>query len=96
MFQTHLADAKIKRYEAALQTIAAQETDLDALALDQALAARLRINQAQSQKSSKQRNYLVPIRQRDPSSVFTRPRPGPDIAPRDQPVSRNQGEHVIW
>jgi hypothetical protein len=26
-------------------------------------------------KSSKQRNYLVPIRQRDPSSVFTRPRP---------------------
>jgi hypothetical protein len=38
MFQTHLAEAKIKRYEAALQTIAAQETDLDALALDQALA----------------------------------------------------------
>jgi hypothetical protein len=38
MFQTHLADAKIKQYVAALQTIAGQETDLDALAPDQALA----------------------------------------------------------
>jgi len=38
MFQTHLADAKIKQYVAALQTIAGQETDLDALARDQALA----------------------------------------------------------
>src|ERR671930_476751 len=35
--------------------------------------------QAQSQKSSKQRNCLVPIRQRDPSSVFTRPKPKADM-----------------
>jgi hypothetical protein len=38
MFQTHLADAKMKQYVAVLQTIAGQETDLDALAPDQALA----------------------------------------------------------
>jgi hypothetical protein len=38
MFQTHLADAKIKQCVAALQTIADQETDLDVLAPEQALA----------------------------------------------------------
>jgi hypothetical protein len=41
--------------------------------------------QAQSQKSSKQRNYLVPIRQRDPSSVFTRPRPEADMISAEIP-----------
>jgi hypothetical protein len=35
---SRLADVRIKQYVAALQTIAGQETDLDALAPDQALA----------------------------------------------------------
>ena len=37
MFQTHIADAKIKKFEAALQTIAGREPDLKAMAPDQAL-----------------------------------------------------------
>ena len=38
MFQTHVADAKVKQFEAALQTIAGREQVLQAMAPDQALA----------------------------------------------------------
>jgi hypothetical protein len=38
MYQAHIADAKIKKFEAALQTIAARESDLQAIAPGQALA----------------------------------------------------------